>query len=284
MKILIIGSNGMLGHSLYRYFSRKYDVIATARSKAWDKDILEGYDISDIKKFENLIHAEKPNLVFNCVGIIKQLNESKDNEICIHANALWPHQLASICKKNNSKLIHFSTDCVFSGENGMYTEASVADSRDLYGLSKYLGEVHYDHTLTLRTSIIGHELNSNVSLVDWFLSQVENCKGFRKAIYSGFPTNSLARVIDKYVLERFLSGQVHGLYHISTDPINKYDLLKLVASKYNKNIEIEPYDDFAIDRSLNSTRFQKKFGYKPDSWEDLVNEMHELYLEVKGIE
>ncbi len=178
-------------------------------------------------------------------------------------------------------MIHFSTDCVFTGDSGNYTEESFADSRDLYGLSKYLGEVSYDHTLTIRTSIIGHEIKSNVSLVDWFLSQENECKGFTKAIYSGFPTNSLARIIEKIILPKFMQGEVSGLYHVSTEPISKYDLLKKIASVYKKEINIIPYEDFEIDRSLNSDRFRAEFNYQPESWGYLVEEMHTLYKEME---
>ncbi|MFG1592809.1 dTDP-4-dehydrorhamnose reductase family protein [Halobacteriovorax sp. CON-3] len=281
MKILIIGANGMLGQSLFRYFSKKFEVLGISRGKAWHQDIKSGYDVENTQLIENLFNDFNPDLVFNCVGIIKQLKESKDNEVSIFTNALWPHRLASICSKYNSKMIHFSTDCVFTGREGNYTEDSVADSRDLYGLSKYLGEVAYDHTLTIRTSIIGHEIKSNVSLIDWFLSQENECKGFSKAIYSGFPTNSLARVIDIVILPRFMKGDVSGLYHVSSDPINKYDLLKIVAEVYKKEINIIPYDDFVLDRSLNSDRFRKEFNYQPESWKDLIKEMHTLYLEME---
>ncbi len=280
MKILIIGANGMLGQSLFRYFSKNFKVLGLARSDSWHPAVKSGIDVENSESVEAVFSEFKPDLVLNCVGIIKQLKESKDNEISIFTNALWPHRLASICSKFNAKMIHFSTDCVFTGSEGNYTEESIADSRDLYGLSKYLGEVAYDHTLTIRTSIIGHEINSNVSLVDWFLSQENECKGFTKAIYSGFPTNSLARIIDTIILPKFMKGDVSGLYHVSSNPINKYELLKIIADVYGKDINIIPYDDFEIDRSLNSTRFQKEFGYTPESWEELVKEMHTLYKEM----
>ncbi|WP_412473945.1 dTDP-4-dehydrorhamnose reductase family protein [Halobacteriovorax sp. YZS-1-1] len=280
MKILIIGANGMLGQSLYRHFSKKFETLGLARSKSWHPEVKTGFNIENTELIENQFKEFAPDLVLNCVGVIKQLKESSDNEISIFTNALWPHKLASICKKYNSKMIHFSTDCVFTGDDGNYTEESVPDSRDLYGLSKYLGEVSYDHTLTIRTSIIGHEIKSNVSLVDWFLSQESECKGFTKAMYSGYPTNSLARVIEKIILPKFMQGEVSGLYHVSTEPISKYDLLKKIASVYKKEINIIPYEDFKIDRSLNSDKFRAEFNYQPESWDYLVEEMHSLYKEM----
>ncbi|MEH0860062.1 dTDP-4-dehydrorhamnose reductase family protein [Halobacteriovorax sp. DPLXC-1] len=280
MKILIIGANGMLGQSLFRHFSKNYEVHGVARSNSWHPSVKSGIDVQNNESIEAVFSEFKPDLVLNCVGIIKQLKESKDNEISIFTNALWPHRLASICSKFNAKMIHFSTDCVFTGSEGNYTEESNADSRDLYGLSKYLGEVAYDHTLTIRTSIIGHEIKSNVSLVDWFLSQDNECKGFTKAIYSGFPTNSLARIIDTIILPKFMKGDVSGLYHVSSNPISKYELLKIIADVYGKNINIIPYDEFEIDRSLNSKRFQNEFNYTPESWKDLIEEMYTLYKEM----
>ncbi|MBA2628810.1 MAG: sugar nucleotide-binding protein, partial [Rickettsiaceae bacterium] len=169
--------------------------------------------------------------------------------------------------------IHISTDCVFSGSEGSYTEDDFPDAYDLYGRSKLLGEVDYPNAITLRTSIIGHELSGNRSLINWFLSQDKKASGFTKAIYSGLPTIELAEIIDKYVIPR---PQMHGLYHVSSEPINKYELLKLVRDVYTKDIEIEPSDKLIIDRSLNSERFRNETGYKPPIWSKLVQKMYEF--------
>lgn len=281
MKILVIGAAGMLGHSLFRYFDKKYDVIGTTRKNSWHKNIFNGYDATEFEKLSEFILEQKPDVIFNCVGIIKQQEAAKNNLVSIEVNSLFPHKLASFSLENNIKVIHFSTDCVFSGKEGNYTEDSNPDSRDLYGLSKLMGEIKYENSLTLRTSIIGHELNSSLSLIDWFLSQNKKCKGFSKAIFSGFPTNSLARIIDEVILKNFLAGKKYGLYHLSSDPIDKYSLLKLVADKYNKEIEIYKEDSFVIDRSLNSSRFRSDFNFSPRGWSDLVDEMFELYQELK---
>lgn len=274
MKILIIGANGMLGHSLYTELKKNHLVWGTVRNKQWDSELISGLEIRSQNPIDAVLSQVTPDLVINCIGIIKQHKASKDKIASLEVNSLWPHRLAEICEKHNAKMIHFSTDCVFSGLKGNYIESDLADSRDTYGLSKFMGEVDYPHTLTLRTSIIGHELNSNVSLIDWFLSQKGECKGFTKAIYSGFPTVVVAKFLNDYIFNNFISG----VYHFSSDPISKYDLLKLVAKEYNKDIVIHPSEDLVIDRSLNSDRLRKELNFKPMPWPEMVKMMHEQYV------
>lgn len=268
-----MGASGMLGHVLYSELKKSHKVWGTVRSKKWHPDLLEGYDVDDLAKVEKLINDIKPDFVINCIGIIKQLKASKDKIISLEVNSLWPHRLAEICERHNTKMIHFSTDCVFSGNKGNYQEGDLADARDTYGLSKFMGEVDYPHTLTLRTSIIGHELNSQVSLVDWFMSQSGECKGFTHAIYSGFPTVVVARFLNDVIFKKFISG----VYHFSSESINKYELLKLVADVYGKKINIVPSDEIKIDRSLNSDRLRSELNWKPESWPSMVKSMHEHY-------
>lgn len=273
MKILIFGASGMLGHTLYSELKKNYKVWGTVRSNNWDPDLLEGYDVDNLPNIDRLISEIKPDFVINCIGIIKQLKASKDKILSLEVNSLWPHRLAEICERHNAKMIHFSTDCVFSGSKGNYLESDLADARDTYGLSKFMGEVDYPHTLTLRTSIIGHELNSNVSLVDWFLSQKTECKGFTNAIYSGFPTLVVAKFLSDFFFKNFISG----VYHFSSDPISKYDLLKLVAQEYKKDIIIHPSEELVIDRSLNSDRLRKALNFQPLPWPEMIKIMHEQY-------
>lgn len=265
----------MLGHLLYSELKKNHQTWGTVRNKKWDKDLLDGYDIDDLEKVENLINSKKPDFVINCIGIIKQLKASEDKIISLEVNSLWPHKLASICERHNAKMIHFSTDCVFAGIKGNYLESDVADARDTYGLTKYMGEVDYPHTLTLRTSIIGHELISKISLVDWFLSQDRECKGFSKAIFSGFPTIVMARFLENHVFKKFVSG----VYNFSSEPINKYELLKLIAKEYHKDIKINPSEELIIDRSLNSDKLRKITGFTPPSWPEMIKEMHSHYTE-----
>lgn len=268
-KIIVFGASGMLGHVLYTELKKNHEVWGTVRSEKCFPELLTGYNIDDLEKIEKLIAEIKPDFVINCIGIIKQLKSSKDKILSLEVNSLWPHRLAELCGRYNSKMIHFSTDCVFTGEKGNYIETDLPDSRDTYGLTKLLGEVDYSHALTLRTSIIGHELNSNVSLISWFMSQQNECKGFSRAIYSGFPTIVVASFINEIILENFISG----VYHFSSMPINKFELLKLVASEYSKKIIINPDDELKIDRSLNSDRLRSKLNWLPDTWPVMIKKM-----------
>ena len=265
----------MLGHSLFEELSKNHDVYGVVRSSSKNPKIFSKISSGELSKISKIIEDTKPDFVINCIGIIKQLKESKDKIQSIEVNSLWPHQLADICERQSTKMIHFSTDCVFTGSKGNYVETDFADARDTYGLSKFIGEVDYRHTLTLRTSIIGHELNSNVSLIDWFLSQSNECKGFTKAIYSGFPTVEVARFLNDYVFKNFVSG----VHHFSSEPISKYDLLKIVAKVYGKDIKIVPSEDLKIDRSLNSDILRGVTGFKPKPWVELVQSMHRQFLE-----
>lgn len=285
-KILILGGTGMLGHILLRYFSAfpEYSVTATARNlagmkKLFPADILSRFlpDSVDADYFDSIIRAlssVQPDVVINCIGIIKQLPLAADPLSAISINALLPHRISLICKVAGARFIHISTDCVFDGNKGMYTEKDSSNAKDLYGRTKFLGEVSYSHCVTLRTSIIGHELKRGYGLIEWFLSQ-KNVRGFRKAVYSGLPTIEIARIIRDYVLP---NSELKGVYQVSSEPISKYDLLCLVAKHYGKNIEIEPYDGFVQDRSLDSTVFRKATGYQPPSWDNLVEMMHNDFI------
>jgi len=209
--------------------------------------------------------------VVNCVGLIKQLADAENPLLEIPINAVLPHRLARLCEFSGARLVHISTDCVYSGKKGRYTEADLPDANDVYGQSKALGEVIYPHTITLRTSIIGHELQGNQSLLNWFLSQEGSCNGFRRAIFSGLPTVEFAQVIRDVVIPH---AELSGLYHIAAQPINKYDLLKLIAEVYGKSIDIVPDDNLVIDRSLNADRFRLATGYTAPEWSDLIKLMY----------
>jgi len=191
--------------------------------------------------------------------------------LAVPINTLFPHRLARLCETVEARLIHISTDCVFNGQKGGYTEEDPTDAQDLYGLSKYLGEVNYPHSVTLRTSIIGHELRSANGLIGWFLEQEGECRGFTRAIFSGLPTVVLARVVRDLVIP---DAKLHGLYHVAAEPISKFDLLQLVADVYDKSIEIIPDDTLVIDRSLAADRFHEATAYVPPQWPELVSIMH----------
>jgi dTDP-4-dehydrorhamnose reductase len=215
----------------------------------------------------------RPELVVNCVGLVKQLADANDPLQAVPLNTLLPHRLAALCGATGARLVHISTDCVFSGKQGGYRESDFPDAYDLYGRSKLLGEVDYPHAVTLRTSIIGHELAGARSLVGWFLAQEGQVKGYTRAIFSGLPTVELAHVVRDVVVPH---PELSGLYHVAAEPINKYDLLKLVAEAYGKTITIEPSEDLVIDRSLNADRFRAATGYQPPAWPTLIQRMHDF--------
>ncbi len=280
MKILIIGGTGMLGHKLVQTLSLDFDVWTTVRgeSKTFDRfkifdkaQIYESIDAENIEKIETIIDTIKPQVVINAVGIIKQLPESKDIVQTLTINSIFPHRLAEITKKYNARLITFSTDCVFSGKKGNYKEEDLADAADLYGKSKNLGEVVSDNCLTLRTSIIGRELFSAHSLVEWFLSnRGKRVRGYTNAVFSGFPTIIISEIIADLIVNH---KNLEGLYHLSSEPINKFDLLNLLKKQYKIDIEIEPYENFYIDRSLDSTKFRAATGFQPIGWGKMLQTM-----------
>lgn len=281
MKVLVLGVTGMLGSTVFRQLcaDQRYQVWGTLRSAGGlryfpaevHSHLLSNVDVLDQDGLVAVLARVRPNVVINCVGLIKQLADAKDPLSALPINAMLPHRLAKLCALTGARLIHISTDCVFSGRKGLYTEEDISDAEDLYGKSKFIGELHeLPHAITLRTSIIGHELGSKLSLIDWFLAQSGSVKGYTKAIFSGLPTVELARVIKDYVIP---AQKLHGLYHVSVEPIDKLSLLKLVAEVYGKKIEIVPDEQVCIDRSLDSLRFRLAAGYAPPTWPELVRQM-----------
>ncbi|AFM39675.1 dTDP-4-dehydrorhamnose reductase [Desulfosporosinus acidiphilus SJ4] len=286
-KVLVLGATGMLGHTLFNYLSEApcLDVYATVRSakelSGWlsiakIKKLYSGIDILQTDCIVKVLSEVKPDIVVNCIGIIKQLPEAQDPITTLTVNALLPHRLARLCSASGARFIHISSDCVFDGSKGNYDERDFSNAADLYGRTKFLGEVTYPHCLTLRTSIIGHELKGNFGLVEWFLGQKEKVRGFRKVVYSGLPTVEFSRIIRDYVIP---NPELSGLYHVSTSPISKYELLKLIAVKYKKTIDIEPDNSIRLDRSLDSSKFRALTGYNPPGWAELIREMHHHYLQ-----
>jgi len=273
----------MLGNAVLRIMadSPGYQVSGTVRSarsaalfpRDLQRNIAIGTDVENFDSVVSLFAKVRPEVVINCIGLVKQLSEADDPLVALPINALLPHRLARLCAASGARLIHLSTDCVFSGSKGMYLETDISDAKDLYGRSKYLGEVDYTNAITLRTSIIGHELDGARSLIGWFLSQNGRVKGYRRAVFSGLPTVVVARVIRDYVIPR---PDLHGLFHLSAEPINKYDLLKLVAQTYGKQIDIEPDEQLVIDRSLDSSRFRNETGFQPAPWPELIRDMHDF--------
>lgn len=283
MKVLIIGASGMLGNAMFRTFAAdaRFDVTGTVRnasSRRWfdvalHERILPGVEVEQADSLANAFRVARPDLVINCVGVVKQLAAADDPLITLPINSLLPHRLAALCDIAGARLVQISTDCVFSGSKGNYVESDFPDAKDLYGRSKLLGEVDYPHAITLRTSIIGRELSGARSLVNWFLAQEGTTKGFTKAIFSGLPTVVLAELVRDVVVPR---PALHGLYHVAAAPINKFDLLTLVGRVYGKHIDIVPSDALVIDRSLDASRFQAATGYTPPAWPALIAHMHQF--------
>ncbi len=280
MKILVLGVSGMLGNAMVRVLNEQSDwqVYGTLRSDSSKrffnddigKRLLSGIDVENYDSLLQVFNQVRPNIVINCVGLIKQLAEADDPLQVIPINTLLPHRLARLCELTNTRLVHMSTDCVFSGDKGGYKETDESDARDLYGRSKFLGELNYANTVTLRTSIIGHELQSKHGLVNWFLSQHDRCNGYTKAIFSGLPTVALAQVVRDLVIP---NKHLTGVYHVAAQPISKYELLHKVAEVYGKAIEILPNEQLVIDRSLNADRFNDMTGYIAPSWSELIKIM-----------
>ncbi len=270
----------MLGHKLVQVWQNRFDVWATVRNnfryyeryKIYKRDrTFENIYIQNIGSVKEIIKKIEPNVVVNAVGIIKQVPLAKNIIDTLSVNSIFPHQLGELAEEFQFRLINISTDCVFSGEKGNYTESDLADAHDLYGKSKYLGEVSAGNCLTLRTSIIGRELETAHSLVEWFLSnRGKSVKGFVKAVYTGFPTVVVADILSNLIENH---PNLCGLYHVSSEPISKFNLLTLINEAYRAEIEIEPFEDFVIDRSLNSNKFREATGFEPTNWNEMIERM-----------
>lgn len=281
MNVLVVGASGMIGSTVMRVLSEKKDweVFGTARdisvkrffSAAIGERLIADVDVEHPDLLVKVLDKIRPDVVVNCAGLTKHKPEADDPLVSIPINTLMPHRLAGLCKLVGARLIHVSTDCVFSGEKGGYVESDFADARDVYGKSKALGEVLYSHTVTLRTSTIGHELQSQYGLLDWFLAQQGSCKGYTRAIFSGLPTVVFAQVIRDVVIPH---KALSGLYHVAAEPIGKFDLLKLIAEIYGKSIDIVPDEKLVIDRSLNADRFREATDYIAPDWRNLIKLMH----------
>lgn len=287
-KIIILGAGGMLGSALFHLLpSENNEVFGTFRKKTdsekckINKSERSIYDFDALKQsdLDFIIEEISPDLIINCIGIIKQLNVSNDPLYVIPINSLLPHMLAKIVYGTKIRLIHISTDCVFDGKTGFYTETDKPNADDLYGKSKELGEVKNNkNVITLRTSLIGHELNTNHSLVDWFLSKTGKIEGFKNAIFSGLTTVEMSKVISNFVIP---NHELFGLYHVSVDPISKYELLQLIKDIYEHNIEIIPNYVVSLDRSLNSDKFRRESGYQPSDWKSMILELRNYFVKLK---
>ncbi len=281
-KILILGVSGMLGNILFTLFSQNYkifDTYGTLRDKNkikffnyQKKKLYFGYNVNNFEKFNILISKLKPDYVINCIGSIKQKKYTFKEYLNI--NSFFPNKLNILCIKYNAKLIHFSTDCVFNGKYGNRNEHDEPDARDTYGITKFLGEVYSSNSITLRTSIIGHELGSSYGLLEWFLKSKNKVVGYENVKFNGVTTTEIFNLLKKIIL---IKKDISGLYHISSNKISKKKLLDLIAKIYKKNIKIIPSKKIIIDRSLNSSLIKNKINYKPPSWEKMIVSMKNFY-------
>jgi dTDP-4-dehydrorhamnose reductase len=280
MRILILGGGGMLGHKLVQSLRDEFDTWTTLRGSAAAYDrygllesrrVIERVDVENFSNVVDAMTAVRPDALINCIGLIKQLPSASDPILNLRINSLLPHQLHQLCRSSGARLIHFSTDCVFNGRKGMYTEQDPSDAEDLYGRTKFLGETAGPGALTIRSSVIGRELSTSSGLVEWFLSQPGPLvRGYTRAIYSGFTTQWMARIVRLVLLQH---PELCGTVQVSSAPINKYDLLSLVRTAYRTAVRLEPVDDVSIDRTLDSTRFRQLTGFIPPSWAEMIEEM-----------
>ena len=279
MRFLILGGDGMLGHRLYKTLRQRHEAKVTLRQEFTayreyglfdSSDVYAGIDARNTEALLDVFQQFKPEVLINAVGIVKQRAEAEDAILSIEINALLPHRLAALSRAGGVRLVHVSTDCVFAGLTGNYNEDTRPDPDDLYGRAKLLGEVTGERCLTLRTSLIGTELRRKTGLVEWFLAQRGAVKGYRRAIFTGFTTFEMSRIIERLALDH---PHAEGVYHVSSDPISKYELLSLIRDKLGLDTRIIADDTLRCDRSLDSSRFRTAFGYTPPSWDDMIEEL-----------
>jgi len=270
----------MLGHRLLLALRGEWEAWTTLRKPFRDYErydlfdrgtTIDGIDVTNVQSVVDTLALVRPAVVVNCVGVIKQLPAAQDRLLSLTVNSVLPHRLQRLCQASGARLIHFSTDCVFRGDKGRYTEDDPSDATDLYGRTKYLGETAGAGALTLRTSIIGREIDTRHGLVEWFLSQRGKAvQGFTRAIYSGFTTHALARIVRAVIADH---PDLSGTVQVASEPIAKHDLLGLLRDAYHADIDIVPDDATRIDRSLDGSRFRRLTGFVPPSWPAMIAEM-----------
>ena len=284
-KILILGGSGLIGFGLLKGISSfsDYDVSSTLFNKV-DKysyikkikniNLYENINVLNLNKFINFLETLSVDIIINCIGVTKHVSDDPCTNIQI--NSYFPNFLSNHCYKKKIKLIHISTDCVFSGLTGSYIESDKPDATDIYGKSKSLGEVIYEKSLVIRTSTIGMEYkNKTNGLFNWFFNNKKKfCYGYENAYFYGLTTNELAKIISKNIIPQ---SNFKGLYNISGPRINKYDLLCLIKKKFNLPIVIKKNKNFKIDRSLKSIKFEKEFNYKKKEWSLMLDQLKEDY-------
>jgi dTDP-4-dehydrorhamnose reductase len=280
MKILVFGCAGMLGHVVARTLAEDHEVFGTVRDSSSarllaghidESKLLTNVTVNDLNRLNEVFELVNPDIVVNCIGLLKHPKPPIDSLDYLEANAAFPHRLRRLCEPRHARLIHISTDCVFSGAKGNYTESDVADASDLYGRTKLLGEVAGPRNLTLRTSMIGRELSHFTGLLEWFIQQRGGrIRGFVRALFSGWTTPALSRVIALIVRDH---PGLDGLWHVAAEPISKYDLLRKLNERLRLDVEIDRDETFLCDRRLNGARFREATGILPPSWDQMIDEL-----------
>jgi dTDP-4-dehydrorhamnose reductase len=282
MRVLIFGGDGMLGHELLASWRSRHEVWVTLRREAgayaghgdlFRERALFGVDVRRLADVVDAVAASRPEAVVNAAGIVKQRAVAREAIPSLEVNALFPHRLAQVCAAAGARLVHVSTDCVFSGARGRYAESDVPDASDLYGRTKLLGEPAGPHCLTLRTSIVGLELTRKAGLVEWFLAQRGRVRGYRRAIFSGLTTTELARAVEHFLVRQ---PDLGGLWHLASSPIDKFSLLDGLSRRLVRtDVEIAPDEDFTCDRSLDASALAERTGYRVPSWDNMLDELAE---------
>lgn len=279
MRVCILGSGGMLGHMLVRVLSEAHDVYGTSKQE-WSatsglakflskEKWISGVDVKEITTVSDLFREHQFDVVINCIGVVKQRGHRTSEEEMIEVNAHFPHKLSSICDASGARLIHISTDCVFSGSKGNYAVNDNPDPIDIYGSSKLAGEIVDDHNLTIRTSHVGRELTNFTSLFEWILNnRGKKVVGFSRAIYSGLTTFSLSVVIDSLLTT---GSSINGLVHVSSSPINKFQLVTELNNRLGLDINIEIDESVVLNRSLLSSDEITQLGIEIPSWDQMLD-------------
>ncbi|MFL5892056.1 MAG: dTDP-4-dehydrorhamnose reductase family protein [Solirubrobacterales bacterium] len=277
MRVLVVGATGTLGHRICMEWADRFECFGTVREPVPEPvakliaptTLIAGVTAEDPESLRPAFEKAKPEVVVNCIGAVKQAEAGQQAVPAIRINSLFPHELAAVCRNHSARMVHISTDCVFSGKRGSYSEDDVPDATDIYGRSKLLGEVSGEGLLTLRTSLIGRELKGTLGLLEWLISnRGGSVRGFSRAVFSGFTTEALAAELAFLIEEH---AELDGVWHLAAEPIDKLSLLAKLNEALQLGIDVIPDPDVVIDRSLDSSRLSSTTGRPPRGWDDMID-------------